>query len=99
MAQFDVHRLAGGGALVVDCQSELLSHLGSRFVVPLVPRPAAPHPARRLNPLFVVDGAEHVLLPQFAAAIDRRQLGPAVASLAEFSFAITDALEVLISGV
>jgi len=99
LAQFDVYRLAGGNGLVVDCQSDLLSHLESRFVVPLVPRTDAPQPGRRFNPVFAIESVEHVMLTQFSGAVDRRQLGTAVASLANRSFEITDALDVLISGV
>lgn len=98
MARFDVHRLATGG-LVIDCQSELLDVLDTRFVVPLAPREAAPPPARRLNPIFSVAGKEHVMLTQFAAAIERRELGAPVASLADRMYDIVDALDVLISGV
>jgi toxin CcdB len=98
MAQFDVHRLSKG-RLAIDCQSDLLSHLESRFVVPLVPKGAAPRPARRFNPMFDIGGVEHVMLTQFSGAVDRRQLGEIVVSLADRSFEITDALDVLISGV
>ena len=98
MAQFDVHTLSKG-RLAIDCQSDLLSHLESRLVVPLVPKGVAPRPARRLNPIFDIGGVEHVMLTQFAGAIDRRQLGEIVTSLADRSFEITDALDVLISGV
>ena len=98
MAQFDVHTLSKG-RLAIDCQSDLLSHLGSRLVVPLVPKNTAPSPARRLNPIFEIGGIEHVMLTQFAGAVDRRQLGDVLLSLANRSFEITDALDVLISGV
>lgn len=84
---------------MVDCQSDLLSHLESRFVVPLVPKGDAPQPGRRFNPIFAVEGMDRVMLTQFSGAVDRRQLGPVVASLADRSFEITDALDVLISGV
>jgi len=97
LAQFDVHRLGSG--LAIDCQSDLLNHLESRFVVPLVRREDAPRPGRRFNPLFAIEGVEHVMLTQFSGAVDRRQLGPVVMSLADRSFEITDALDVLISGV
>jgi toxin CcdB len=98
MAQFDVHTLSKG-RLALDCQSDLLNHLGSRLVVPLVPKDTAPNPARRLNPIFEIGGIEHVMLTQFAGAIDRRQLGDVLISLANRSFEITDALDVLLSGV
>lgn len=98
MAQFDVHQLPKG-RLAIDCQSDLLSHLDSRFVVPLVPKVNAPRPGRRFNPIFEIGGVEHVMLTQFSGAVDRRQLGKVVTSLADRSFEITDALDVLISGV
>ena len=98
MAQFDVYTLSKG-RLAIDCQSDLLSHLESRLVAPLVPMRAAPRPARRLNPIFEIEGVEHVMLTQFSGAIDRRQLGDVVTSLADRSFEITDALDVLISGI
>ena len=97
MAQFDVYRLGGG--LVVDCQSDLLGHLNTRIVVPLIPRDEAPVPARRFNPIFRIEGADHVMATQFASAVERRQLGEIVASLADRSFEITDAFDVLLSGV
>jgi toxin CcdB len=97
VAQFDVHRLGDG--LVIDCQSDLLDQIDSRFVVPLVPRGNAPKVAQRLNPVFEINGESLVMLTQAAAAVRRRELGPVVASFAERSFEITGALDVLISGV
>lgn len=97
MAQFDVHRLGGG--LVVDCQSNLLAHLNTRVVVPLIARDQAPTPARRFNPVFAVNGLEHVMDTQFTSAVEHRELGAVVASLADHSFEIIDAFDVLISGV
>jgi toxin CcdB len=97
LAQFDVHRLGKG--LVVDCQSDLLAHLNTRVVVPLIPSAQAPKPARRFNPAFSIDGAEQVMDTQFVSAVERRELGAVVASLADHSFEITGALDVLISGV
>jgi toxin CcdB len=49
--------------------------------------------------MFDIGGVEHVMLTQFSGAVDRRQLGEIVVSLADRSFEITDALDVLISGV
>ena len=97
VAQFDVHRFGDG--LVVDCQSDLLAQIESRFVAPLVPRSAAPKFAQRLNPVFEIEGEAYVLLTQAGAAVRRRELGEVVASLSDRSFEITGALDVLISGV
>jgi toxin CcdB len=99
MAQFDVHQLANRPGLVLDCQSDLLEHIDSRFVVPLLARKHAPPPAARLNPMFEIEGAEHVMLTQSAAAIRRRELGPKVASLADRDREIMNALDFLLTGV
>ena len=97
MAQFDIHRVGDG--LVVDCQSDLLSHIVSRLVVPLTPLSRAPAPARRLNPVFEIDDATYVMITESASAVPTRQLGPVIGSLAERAVEITGALDVLISGV
>lgn len=99
MAQFDVFRLRKGGVLVVDCQSELLAALNTRFVVPLFPKAAAPAPAHRLNPIFSILGEDHVLVTQFAAAASKRELEEKVTSLSGRGLEIIGALDVLISGV
>jgi toxin CcdB len=97
MAQFDVHRLGDG--LVLDCQSDLLSHIATRFVVPLASREFARIAVRRLNPAFDIAGKSWIMVTQQAAAVARTELGEVVASLADRSFEITDAVDVLISGV
>ncbi len=97
MSQFDVHRLGNG--LVIDCQSDLLAHLNTRVVVPLIRLDQAPTPARRLNPVFSIDSVDHVMDTQFAGAVERRLLGAVVSSLADRSFEVIDAFDVLLSGV
>ena len=97
MAQFDVHRLNDG--LVLDCQADLLAHIDSRFVVPLVPSGLATIAARRLNPSFEIAGETHVMVTQAAAAVPRGDLGEVVASLTDHSFEVICAIDVLISGV
>jgi len=97
MAQFDVHQL--GDTLVIDCQSDLLDHIDSRFVVPLASNDFAAIAARRLNPRFDIEGATYIMVTQQAASVPRGELGSAVASLADRSFEITDAIDVLLSGI
>lgn len=99
LAQFDVYRLNSSGTLVIDCQSDLLEQLNTRLVVPLLPRDAAPMPARRLNPVFMIGGEDHVMVTQFAAAVERRELADVVFTLRDLSFEVIGALDVLISGV
>ena len=99
MAQFDVHPLREDGGLVVDCQSDLLNHIDTRFVVPLISRSVAPRPFGRLNPVFEINGEALVLVTQAAATIETRALAPAVTSLAGERYTITNAIDVLIAGI
>lgn len=97
MAKYDVYRLRGD-TFVVDCQADLLSDLQTRFVVPLIPAERAWGNVRRLNPAISFAGSSHVLLPQEAASVDRRDLQSRVGSVAEHDLAIGNALDMLISG-
>lgn len=94
MAQFDVYD-AGGGELVLDCQSDLLRHLNSRFVVPLMPLDEAPTPAARLNPVFEIAGERRSMVTQFATAVPTSNLRDSLASLAEHRLTIINALDTL----
>lgn len=99
MAQFDVHLANGKGPLLVNCQSDLLSHLETRLVVPLVPLRTAGGTASRLNPIFQVDGAPFVLATNLAATVSARLLGPAIASLDDCHLDIKSAIDMLVSGI
>lgn len=103
MAQFDVHtnpRPASRAAIpyVLDVQNELLAALGTRVVVPLIRRDRFGTPARKLNPVFAVNGDTVVMSTAELAGIRRSELGPPVASLAMERPAIVAALDLLISG-
>lgn len=98
MAKFDVYRLGDNPELVLDCQSDLLSHLDSRFIVPLVPVELAPTPAARLNPQFEIAGRRYSMVTQFAGAIAARELRSPVTSLSVHDLTIGNALDMLISG-
>lgn len=94
MARFDVHRLADG-QFVLDCQSNFLSEIATRFVVPLVSRAQAPPPNSRLNPAFDVAGEELMMLTQFAGAIRTAELRHHVTSLQHEDLRIIAAIDVL----
>ena len=85
--------------MVIDCQSDLLEHLNTRFVVPLIPVEKAPAAAKRLNPVFSIGSDDYAMVTQFAAAVDGRELGEVVASLRERGLEVVSALDVLVSGV
>lgn len=98
MAKFDVHVTQDTGVLVVDCQSDLIDYFDTRFVVPLVPLQDSGRVVPRLTPIFSVNGEEKVMASQFAGAVPKQVLGPAIASLATHDFEIGAALDMLISG-
>lgn len=99
MARFDVYANQSATGYLLDCQADPLSHINTRFIAPLIPLAHAPKPARRLNPIFAVNGEECVLVTQFAAAVEMRELGKATGSLADQHHVIVGALDMLIRGV
>jgi toxin CcdB len=98
MARFDVWRGREAGQLLLECQSDLLRNLATRLVVPLLPLAEAPVPARRLNPVFTIDGAEWVMGTQFAAAVPVQDLREKLMSLREQDRLVIDALDTLLTG-
>lgn len=98
MAKFDVYARRGTSGFLLDCQADVLGDLNTRFVVPLLPEEQAPKPAARLNPLFDVGGRRVVMVTQFAAAVSIRELGESAGSLLSEQDAISNALDMLISG-
>ena len=94
MARFDVFRLPGG-ALALDCQSDLLDHLASRFTVPLVVESALPTRIPGLHPAFEVEGVMTVMATHLAGAIPAKAMTRKVASLAQQEYVIQRALDTL----
>ncbi|AKM07208.1 CcdB family protein [Pelagerythrobacter marensis] len=99
MAQFDVYANRSGRGFLLDCQADLLSHLNVRFVVPLLLPGDGPVPARHLNPAFEIDGELHLMVTQYAGAVELRELGRRVTSLAKHNREIMNALDFLLTGV
>ena len=99
MAQFDLYRLAGAEGLIVDCQSDLLSDLPTRFVIPLVADMSAALGPPRLNPVLAIDHVHYVLLAHLPAALPRGLFREPVGSAEEHRLAIQTAIDVLLAGV
>lgn len=97
MPQFDVYR-AKGEMLLVDCQSDLLDHLDTRFVVPLILAEATPAPMPRLTPIFEINGRDYIMATQFAASYAKRELGRPVFNLDPERDRILAAIDMLTSG-
>lgn len=97
MAKFDVYRTADGTTLV-DCQSELLAHLSTRFMAPLAFPDDAVAIDRRLTPLLEVAGHEMLMLTHFAAAVPVSALGRRISTVRDQDYVVANALDMLISG-
>ena len=98
MAQFDVLQLRSG-EWVIDCQTDILAGISSRFVVPLnLPEDSPPvHP--RLNPIFEIGGEQRVMVTQFAGAVTITEIAGRQTSLAREEYRIKNALDMLLSGI
>jgi len=83
---------------VLDVQADLLSHLDTRTVVPLLPEGEAPPPIKELNPVFPIEGELHVMLTQAIASIPAKELKRSVASLGDHHDDVTRALDILLIG-
>lgn len=98
MAQFDVHRGRKGNRLLLDCQSDLLDDIGTRFVIPLLSADVA-RQTSRLHPIVEIAGKRFLVSTHFASAVACDDLGPVVASLPDQRYAILNALDMLITGI
>ena len=99
MARFSVHASTEDGKYLLDVQADLLDHLNTRVVVPLLPAASAPKPAKVLNPTFEIEGVHYVLVTQFLATVPRRLLGKELANLQAEASVIVNALDCLFQGV
>ncbi len=88
-----------GSDLVVVAQADLLSHLTTRFVIPLQPANEFDGVKSNLNPRFRIGDEDMVLLTEFASAIRCRELGAKVASLADGREKIVGSIDLLVTGV
>lgn len=103
--QFDVFenpspRMRDVYPYVVDVQSDLLSALATRMVVPLaittLPTKELPH---RLCPVITVNNKPLMLVPFEAAPLDKRLLRSEIASVRDRSHDIIAAMDAVLSGI
>lgn len=98
MPRYDIYRPERGSGYLLDVQSDLLDQLSTRIVVPLLPKQDAPEPATRLNPVFELDGEDHVMVTQFLVAVPVSVLKRPEANLAYRYDDITNALDMVFHG-
>lgn len=99
MARFDVYQLAEGNQLVIDVQSEILSDLRTRVVIPLSPKEAAQRELMpRLRPMVQLGGCEYSVNTMEIASIPCELLGDHVGNLEDHHQSIIDAIDFLMQG-
>jgi toxin CcdB len=85
---------------LVDVQSDLLSDIGTRVVVPLLKRTATTKKAvKNLMPVVSVDGQQFIMVVPLLAGIASGELGTAVASVSQHRGEVIAALDFLITGI
>jgi toxin CcdB len=103
--QFDVYenpspRMRDVYPFVVDVQSNLLSALATRMVVPLaVTGLSAKELPHRMCPIITVNHQPLMLVPFEAAPLDKRLLKQQVVSVLERSYDIIAAMDSVLSGI
>ena len=98
MAKYDVFPNPSGDGFLLDVQSDLLSDLNTRVVVPLQPKSHAPKPATRLNPTFEINNETVIMVTQFMAAVPVGVLKSSVGKLDEEFDKVTIAVDMLMQG-
>jgi len=98
MARFDVYRNPDGSGYLLDIQANLLSHLNTRVVVPLLPPDEAPRPAQRLNPRFRIGADVVIMATQFLAAVPSSMLKAPAGTLSGHHDDIVSAVDFLMQG-
>ena len=98
MARYDIYRSAEDDTYLLDVQSNLLRHLNTRVVVPLLPPNVAPVPGRRLNPSFAIGGKNYIMVTQFMSALAASELREVEGNLSKHHFEIVGALDMLFQG-
>jgi len=102
MPQFTVYRNKNPRTraempFLVDVQSDMLSELKTRVVIPLHIKKSI-KPMTTLTPEFEVDGRAVVLMTPQLAGVSMRHLGEPAGNLKQYRTEILGALDLLITG-
>ena len=104
MAQWDVHRNPSTLTrdripYLLDLQADLLRSLQTRVVVPLYRPEAFGPPARKLNPVLVIEGRPVIASFAEVAGVPLSALGERVEGVEQERAALIAALDCLLRGV
>ena len=97
MARYSVYRLKSG-AVVVDCQADVLSGLPTRFSAPLLAPSEIPNPIARLHPTLTIGTELRVMVTNEAGAILVTEIAEVIASLTDDDMRIANAFDMLLTG-
>ena len=95
MARYDVFPGPLDGSYLLDVQTDLVEHLKTRMVVPLLPAESTPPPVRKLHPIFEIDGRRVVMATPLMAAVPLAELGESVGNIDRHHDEIVAALDML----
>jgi toxin CcdB len=98
MPRFDVYVNPDGNGFLVDVQADLMSHLNSRLVIPLVRSNIAPAPIKVLNPIFQIEDATYSMLTQQMAAVTVQMLKRPVLNVNDRRDEVVAAIDLLLQG-
>ena len=101
MARYNVYELAGNKTqYVLDVQADILNHLKSVVVIPLLPKQDAEDEILdRLKPVIKIKDSEYVLITTDISAIPKDLLGEHISDIAsDYATDITNALDFLFQG-
>ena len=98
MQALTVHTLKGAKQKVVVLQYPGLDMGASILVAPLFPASELPE-LEGLTPKVNLDGEDHLVAVQQLAAVQRKDLGPVVRTLADYEYPIANAINRLFFGI
>jgi toxin CcdB len=98
MARYDLFSSIDAEGYLLDVQTDLLDHLKTRVVIPLLPAEATPAPIKRLNPIFEIGGLKYVLATHLLSAVPVKELTRREHNLSKHHDQIVGALDMLFQG-
>ena len=97
MARYSIYRLHSG-ALVVDCQADILSGLPTRFSAPLLNPAELPNPVARLHPMLKFGHEQRLMVTNEAGAILVSEIAEEIGTLNDDDMKIANAFDMLLTG-
>ncbi|WP_347253966.1 CcdB family protein [Leminorella grimontii] len=105
MAQFTVYKNSGKNKSIypffIDVQSDLLSHLSTRIVMPIALKTSENSQINQVTPAFLIKGREYVVISQMVTTVSANMLKEeAIVVQAEYlRNKIVSAVDLLFTGI